>query len=259
MKRKPKILIFDIETSMHELRSIGFHNTKYPVRIKASDITEVQRIHCIGYKWFGKGAPKVISVHDFPRTFKKNHLDDSKVITAFNKILEQADAVVGYNIKSYDLKHINSRNLLNKNPGIILPPEIDLFKIIKANFNLPSYKMDEVARFLGLSERKSPMERADWEKCYEGDLKSFKKMSKYCRQDIRLTEAVYRAVIPFIQKHPALSRIMGDTPKQSALKCPVCTSPDSFKNGFRGTKTGLRQRRICKECGVSWLAESLRR
>ena len=256
--KKPKILIWDIETSMQEATIRGFLNTKYPFKLKASEIKHPQKIHCIGYKWLGEKKSHVISVHDFPSSFKKDHLDDSRVVKEFVKILKQADASIGHNLKSYDMGHLNARLMLEGLPAILFPHPIDTYILSRSNFQLPSQKLDEIARFAGLPVRKNPMKREDWEKCYEGDLKSFKKMAKYCKQDIELTEAVYNWIYPYVKNHPKISRIMGATLKESHTTCPVCNSKESIKNGRIGSTTGLRQRRICTNCGKQWVAELIK-
>lgn len=254
---KPKILIFDLETSLQEATIRGFLNTKYPINLKYDEIHSPQKIHCIGYKWLGEKKAHVISVHDFKSAFKKDHLDDSKVIKEFNKILKTADAVIGHNIKNYDIKHMNSRIMLNGLDPLILPHPIDTLLLSRKNFNLPSHKLDALARELGLVTRKSPMSRKDWDECFEGDVAAFKKMAKYCKQDIQLTEAVYNALLPYVQGHPKLSRIMGATAKEARGICPVCTSKSNTKQGTRGTTSGRKQLRKCKDCGKVFIAEPL--
>jgi len=255
--KKPKILIFDIETSLQEATVRGFLSTRYDIRLKYDDIHSPQKIHCIGYKWLGEKKSHVISVHDFPKTFKKDHMDDSKVVKEFNKLLKEADAVIGHNIKNYDIKHMNSRIMLNGLEPIILPHPIDTLTLSRKNFNLPSHKLDALARELGLKTRKDPMGRSDWDKCFEGDIKAFKKMAKYCKQDIEVTEKVYNALLPYVQDHPKLSRIMGATNAQSKTICPVCTSKDSIKQGTRGTPRGKKQLRKCKDCGKVYEGENV--
>lgn len=257
-ERKPKILIFDLETSMQEARILGFHNPRYPIKVKPEEIMNPQKIHCVGYKWLDKGKPEVISVHDFPSSFKKDHMDDTKLVKEFNKILKEADAVIGHNIKNYDLKHLNARIMLNRLEPIILPHPIDTLLLSKGNINLSSHKLDELARALKLEVRKNPMERKDWVDCFNGDLKAFKKMAKYCKQDILLTEAVYNELYPYVKNHPKISRIMGASLKESHAICPKCGSKDSIKNGRYGSTTGLRQKRICNSCGHPWIGEIIK-
>lgn len=255
---KPKVLIFDIETSLQEVSFRTFVNLKYPYKIKPEDVKNPQKIHCIGYKWLGEKKTHVISVHDFPATFKKDHLDDSRVIKEFQKVLKQADAVLGHNIKNYDNKHVMSRILLNGAEPMILPHPIDTLLLSRKNFNLTSHKLDELARVLGLKVRKSPMSRKDWDDCFDGDLKAFKKMAKYCKQDIDLTEAVYNALYPYVQGHPNIARIMGATAAQAKGICPKCASKENVKQGTRGTTTGIKQLRKCKNCSKVFEAETIK-
>lgn len=253
---KPKILIYDIETSLVEATVRGFLNTKYDVRLKFDEINSQQKVHCIGYKWLGEKKAHVISVHDFPKRFKKDHMDDSQVIKEFQKILKQADAVIGHNIKGYDNKHVMTRILLNGAEPMIMPHPIDTLLLSRKNFNLTSHKLDSLARELGLDVRKSPMSRRDWDECFEGDIKAFKKMAKYCKQDIQVTEKVYNALLPYVQGHPNVARIMGATAKQAKGICPICNHDKNIKAGTRGTTVGIKQLRRCKNCGKVFEAET---
>lgn len=257
--REPKILIFDIETSLQEVTMRGFFSsTRYPITVNPKDIKEPQKVHCIGYKWLGEKKSHVISVHDFKKSFNKDHLDDSRVIKEFCKILKDADAVIGHNIKRYDIKHINSRIMLNGLEPLILPHPIDTLLMSRSSFNFSSHKLDELARYLKLPVRKSQMCREDWDKCFDGEVSAFRKMAKYCKQDIELTEAVYKALCPYVKNHPKISRLMGASNKQSKTLCPVCNSWDTVKQGTRGTSTGRKQLRKCKDCNKLFEGEILK-
>lgn len=253
--KKPKILIFDIETSLQKVEYLDFVNLRTPKNISYKDVKHPQKIHCIGYKWLGEKKAHVISAHDFKTAFKKDHLDDIKVLKEFSKVLKEADLVVGHNMARYDIKHINSRLTLNRLDPLVMPPVFDTLTLSRRNFYFSSHKLDELARMLRLDVRKSLMCREDWVDCYNGKISAFIKMAKYCKQDIHLTEAVYKAILPYIQKVPNINRILGYTLVKSRLKCPNCAENDNIKYGIKGTTTGRYQYRRCKNCGSVFKGE----
>ena len=252
--KKPRILIWDIESSKQKLEMLGWFRTGKPIFPDAKNVTDV-KIHCIGYKWLGEKKTYVISVHDFKANFKKNPLDDSMVIKEFNKILKTADASIGHNLKSFDMKHVNTRILLNGLEPLIFPHPIDTLLLARSNFNLKSNRLDMIAQSLGLSVRKSPMCDQDWIDCFNGKLAAFKKMAKYCKKDIELTEAVYNELYPHVRNHPKISRIMGYSAAQAKGVCPKCASASNIKQGTIGTTSGIKQLRKCKDCNKVFEAE----
>lgn len=257
MSKKPKILVWDIETSKQRFTTTGFFKAGKPIFPKAHEITS-QKIHCIGYKWLGEKSAHVISVHDFKGNFKKDHMNDLKVVKEFQKVLKEADASIGHNLKNYDMGHLNARIMLNGLDPIIFPYPIDTLLLAKSNFNLRSNKLDEIASDLKLKVRKNPMTELDWDKCFAGEEAAFKKMAKYCKQDVFLTEAVYNELYKYCSNHPKISRIMGATLKESHKKCPVCNSSNNIKNGKYGSTTGVRQKRMCLDCGKKWIGEVIK-
>jgi hypothetical protein len=76
------------------------------------------------------------------------------------------------------------------------------------------------------------------------DPKSWVIMKKYNEQDVRLLEAVYLKMLPWINKHPVLSHEHG-------LVCgnPTCKSTHFQKRGFHRTDASLKQRYQCQSCG----------
>jgi transposase-like protein len=64
-------------------------------------------------------------------------------------------------------------------------------------------------------------------------------MMKYCIQDVRMTDRLYKKVRPFITNHPQLRN--GD-------ECPACTSSKTQKRGPRYTRWFRIQRNQCQSC-----------
>jgi hypothetical protein len=60
---------------------------------------------------------------------------------------------------------------------------------------------------------------------------------------VRLKEKIYTKLPGWHTTHPNLSWF------ERERKCPVCQSPDLYRNGFRYLKSGDKQRVTCRACG----------
>jgi hypothetical protein len=80
-----------------------------------------------------------------------------------------------------------------------------------------------------------------------GDEKSWALMKKYNIWDVRLTEKLYKRVLPWIRNHPHL----GIYDEDDLLHCPNCAGTRLEKRGYAKTDQGLFQRYRCR-CG-KWM------
>lgn len=186
---------------------------------------------CWSAKWLGQ---------------RKVHFYDESgdMLTPLWKLLDEADAVVHYNGQSFDVPHIN-REFLLADMG---PPssyfQIDLYRTVASQFKFMSNKLGEVARRLGLGEKDDGANFDLWKECMAGDEAAWRRMRRYNVQDVRLTEALYNELRPWIKGHPSMNLVTGD--KHS---CPTCGSADIIKRGFYRTKISAYQQWQCKDCG----------
>ena len=87
-----------------------------------------------------------------------------------------------------------------------------------------------------------------WRKCLEGDEQAWKRMIRYCKQDVNLLEKVYKELLPWMKRHPNVSLYNGED------VCPRCGEDKVTKQG--GTRAYKQvyvyQRYRCQACGA-WL------
>jgi hypothetical protein len=81
-----------------------------------------------------------------------------------------------------------------------------------------------------------------WAKVDRGDPVAQRKMERYCKQDVRLLERVYRKIRPFVTNHPH----MGHTPHKA---CGACGSHHVHVSKWRRTRTMRIQQLHCQSCG----------
>lgn len=231
-----KILFLDLET----FPNIGYTWTKWETNV--IDFIEHWYILCVGYKWLG-GKTKVVALPDF-KGYKPHSKDEELVKFAWG-LLDEADIVIAQNGDAFDIKKLNTRFMQYG----LTPPSpyktIDTLKIAR-KFSFNSNKLDDLGRDLGLGRKLEHEGFPLWLKCREGDMKAWKRMKSYNKQDVELLEQLYLKERPWIKNHPNL-----DAFNHINTTCPRCGSKDIQWRGEYKTQTNLYKRFCCKNCG-SW-------
>lgn len=239
-KQKPKILIWDIESSYNLVATFGLWKQNIP----HDNIIINRHIFCIAYRWYGEKKTHLISILDDPKRFKKDHHDDSYVVTEFRKVIEQADAHVAHYGDGFDLPMFNTRLIVNGLDPLPKIKSLDTLKIAKRHFNFNSNKLDYLAKFLGY-KGKMDNPKGLWMRCFEGDKASLKHMGKYNKVDIDILEYVFNKLMPFVQNHQLN---MGMFLKGARCPNPTCGSTNIEWRGYNYTRVSKYKRFVCKDC-----------
>ena len=229
-----RILFIDLETSPITAHTWGL----WQQNISIKQIVESTQVICFGARWMDQ--KKVI--------FKSVHHDGKmEMLKELHALMDEADAIVGWNSKGFDHKHIR-REFLEAG---MLPPspakDIDLMLEVKRNFRFPSNKLDYVAQRLGVGAKVQHTGFDLWLGCMAGDEKSWKMMKKYQIQDVNLLLELYDKLLPWI-KHPSVPAhkdIEGEA-------CINCGSHNIKRRGYEVLNTGKYQKFQCNECG-KWM------
>lgn len=247
MDNKPKVILFDIESSHNLVMAFDLRNDDY---IPHQNIVRERHLFCISYKWLGEKKIHTISLLDDPKRFKKDHHDDFYVVNEFRKILETADAMVYHNGDRFDLPMLNARMAFHKLPPLPKIASIDTKKIAYRYFRFNSNRLDYLAQFLGY-KGKMHNPSSLWLDAFAGDVEALKHMIKYCEQDIDISEYVYNALMPFVQNHKVNMNMFIE-----GARCPAvnCGSTELQWRGYSRTRTAKYRRFQCKDCG-SWSDE----
>lgn len=198
-------------------------------------IVQPGRPICFAAKWHGeKGV-----------AFHSEHHDGKKAwIKAAHAMLSEADIVVGYNSQSFDVPHLNRVFWVNK----MDPPspfrQVDLYKVIRSQFNFPSNKLGYVSTEIAIGEKVKHEGWGLWEKCIADDDAAWSRMRKYNIGDVDLTEELYDRVLPWIPNHPNVATIAGRSDA-----CPKCGSEEGFiSRGYRHNSVTRRALFQCRHC-----------
>lgn len=225
-----RILIIDIETSPNLAWVWGL----WDQNVGINQIHTVSSVMSFAAKWHGERHVEFASVfHDGAETMVRKAWD----------LVDQADAVVHYNGKAFDMKHLNREFLL---AGLGPPSphtDIDLLSTVKQRFKFQSNKLDFVSKQLNIGNKVKHDGFELWLRCIQQDEQAWRLMRRYNIQDVKLTEQLYDELLPWIKQHP--NRAVIDSLVEA---CPRCAASDFQCRGFRHTNAGRSRRFQCNKC-----------
>ena len=233
-----KTLLLDIETAPNLVYAWGL----WKQNINIDHIIESGYTLCAAYKWKGtKGKPAFLRTS----SVKGSILDNLREL---GSLLDEADAVVHYNGKKFDIPVLNKEFLQHSLTRPSPYKQIDLYQAVRRGFRFQSNKLDFVARELGIGCKVHHKGLELWKGCMNDEEKSWKIMEKYNVQDVVLLEDLYDRLLPWIDGHPNC-QLYGDIGEMS---CTRCGSRDLYKRGTYKTNVGVYQRFSCNTCGA-WM------
>lgn len=227
---QPRILSIDIETSPNLAYVWGI----WQQNVGLNQLVETSEMMCFAARFLGEKKMHYYS------TF---HDGKEEMVQAAWDLLDEADAVLHYNGKRFDIPHLN-REFVTAGLGPPSPyDQIDLLAVMRKQFRFPSNKLAYVSRALGMKGKLDTGGFELWTKCIAGDPKSWVTLKRYNCQDVVLLEEMYDEILPWITPHPN-RRLFGD-----ADGCPRCGAKDSLqKRGYKALQTGVYQQYQCQSC-----------
>lgn len=226
-----KILLLDLETSPNVVYTWGL----WDQNVGLSQIVKPTEVLCFAAQWYGEKGIAFYSQHHDGRT---------EMVEAAHALLDEADVVMHWNGKRFDIPHLN-REFVEAG---LQPPspyvEVDLLLTARKKFKFVSNKLEHVSRQLGLEGKVKHEGFELWTKCLAGDEAAWKRMKKYNKQDVQLLGELYEILRPWIPSHPSVRLYDGTE------GCPRCSSTSVQKRGLARTKTGEFQQFHCTDCGA---------
>lgn len=226
-----RILTFDVETMPLEVRAFGI----WQQNIGLSQIHQTDWMACFAATFHGERKVHFHSVWD----------DGARgMALALHRLMDEADVVMGWNSNKFDIPWANR---IYQESGKSEPSpyaKVDLMREVKRKFRLPSYKLDFVARWLGLGGKLRTGGFDLWADVLAGDEKAMRKMRRYNIRDTQLTEQVFDTLhakgwIKGLPNHAI----------DGGHVCPACGSDKLQARGWQHTKTRRYKRYQCKSCG----------
>jgi hypothetical protein len=188
------ILYIDLEVS----KSLYFnYGSRVPSQyLNTDDLFKPRYIICWSASYVG--SDKVWSECVTQKEAKK--WDDRRILPRLRELMESADLIAGHNVDRFDVKHANARFLLNKMEPVTHKKTLDTLKIARSKFAFESNKLDYISQVLGFRP-KDDITNRDWLKVVTtGDEATLKKISKYCRGDVRNGKSVLEVLMKYSGK-----------------------------------------------------------
>jgi hypothetical protein len=229
----PKILFIDIETRPN----LGYFWRMYDENIGVNQLVSEHQLLCFAAKWRGVDEMEFYSDHSHGKEY---------MVRQAHRLLDEADFVVHWNGKKFDIPHINREIIL---AGMTPPSgykQLDLMLTARSQFKFVSNKLQHVSVALGFDGKLEHEGFEMWEKCMQGDPEAWAKMEEYNRRDTVLLEGIYDKILPWIKSHP-------NVPLYSGIgECPHCSSSDIEPHGTAYTNVRTYERFRCNDCGA-WM------
>lgn len=227
-----RTLVLDLETRPIEARIWSL----WGINVNINQITDPGGVLCFAAKFVGEREMHFASQWDD---------GEAAMVRKAHKLLCEADAVVGWNSDKFDLRWLN-RCFVEQ--GLTPPPpfvKVDLMKSVRRQVALPSYKLDFVARWLGVGAKQRTGGFDLWSDVLAGEEKARAKMGRYNRHDVRITDAVYEVLSAkgWVKGLPNHAIDGGHV-------CPSCESEKLQRRGYSVSKTRRYARWQCRDCGA---------
>lgn len=235
-----KLLTLDLETSP----IVGYVWGLREQNLSIDMIVEPWTVLCYCAKWLG--SDKVISGHTGGRGAGWVR-DDRRLMRELWSLLDEADAVVAQNGKSFDMKMLNGRMLQQGMKPYSPVRVIDTLLNSRDRFRFPSNKLAYLSRALTDTPKSTHKLFPGfelWTEVLADNPAAWKEMLAYCETDVRATEKVYLKQRPWIRRHPNLGAYAQD----KNMRCTNCSSDKLQRRGYETTQQGQYARFQCNDC-----------
>lgn len=226
-----KVLLLDIETSPNLAYVWGI----WEQNINLTNMVATSTVLCWSAKWLGEEH----IMHD--SLFESS---PKQMLKGMHKLLDEADVVVHFNGKRFDIPTLNREFLMSG----MRPPapfkQIDILNVVRDKFRFLSNKLSFISKELKLGEKTKHNGIQLWVDCLAKKPEAWATMKKYNKQDVLLLERLYLKVLPWIEAHPNRAAFEGS---------PVCTNCGQEHYQKRGTwtsRTTTYQKYVCLDCGT---------
>lgn len=238
-----KVLVYDIETS--RVPAMVFWTGK--TYINHHQLRDEPKIISISWKWLGESKINAV-------TWDKDHSDET-LMRKFLPIYNSSDMLVGYNNDKFDNKWINTRAAKHRLEVNLHVKSFDLYKQARKAFRLPSYSMEYLANYFGVTPKLKHEGIAMWDKIQFGtpevQEETLKSMVDYNVGDILTTEEIYVEMRKYFGHKTHLGVLLG----KDRHTCPNCGGDNvmEYNGNYSVTPAGTIQRHmICMDDKVQY-------
>lgn len=215
VKKFPKVLLFDIETS--PLQAFIFQKSIWKANVGADQVISEWYMLTWSAKWLF--SEEVFSERLTGKEAKNE--DDSRIVGSLWQLLDEADIVIAHNGDGFDIPNMNTRFVVLGFPPPSPYQTIDTMLVARKQFGFTHNSLNGLAKLFGLSP-KMETDFELWKRCVSGDEDALKYMQKYNIGDVNLLEKIYLKLRPWIKSHPNIGLYV----ESMEAVCPNCGSSD---------------------------------
>ncbi|URC22179.1 DNA-directed DNA polymerase [Serratia phage vB_SmaM-ChuuTotoro] len=233
-EKGPKVLILDIETAPLIAHLWSLWQNGIGLNQMQGDW------HLLSYaaKWIDSDE-----VFYKDQRNKEDITDDAELLADIWELLNEADFVVGHNIRKFDIKKIKARMLLN---GMSPPStfrQIDTLIIAKSVFAFTSNKLeyltDKLCKVFKKSKHGKFHGHSLWTECLKGNPEAWLEMESYNKYDILSNQELYETLAPWDARLPNFDLYTEE----------VLDNEEWIHDGFHYTNLGKYKRYRHKDTG----------
>lgn len=215
-----KILLIDIETAP----GLGYFWNPWQANIQPDQVAN----NWFMLGWSAKELFDSTTMSDIVTPEEAVARDDKRVVGSLWKEVNDADIIVGHNVKKFDLPMSNTRFLVHNMPPPLPYRVVDTRDILKRNFRFEHNRLDYVNRVLSLGRKLDTGGFQLWLSCMGGDKKALAEMQKYNKNDVGILEELYVTIRAWAKSHPPAGQyVEGD-----GTVCPVCGGKELGYGGY---------------------------
>jgi hypothetical protein len=240
MIQRPTITTLDIETAPITAYVWGL----FKQNVGLNQIVRDWSIMSLAWKHLGEDEVYYQDV-----SHQADLRDDADLLVMLWHVLDEADVIIGQNVRRFDTKKINARFLEAGLP----PPSpyvmIDTLEMAKDAAAFTSNKLDWLSQKLARTHKDHHNEFPGmdlWVECLKGNPRAWAAMRGYNIPDVASTEEVYLMLRPYYRQHPNLAIFADD----EQTRCPRCLSVNIHLTGDSTfTNVSEYKRYRCADCG----------
>lgn len=237
--REPKLLITDIETLPLTASVWGL----FDQNVGLSMIQDDWAMLSFAAKWYGKRK----TFYDDTRAAASIR-DDKDIVAQLVALLDEADVVIGHNVKKFDMKKLRARAVQHGLKPFREPKIIDTMLMARSVGAFTSNKLEYLTKTL-CSAHKSTHGKYPGFELWLGVMRNedaaWAEMKKYNIQDVKVTEQLYEVLRPWARGLPNLGAFYGDEQR----RCPRCGSVNVHEHGTVNTNVSEYIQYVCSDCG----------
>lgn len=126
--------------------------------------------------------------------------DDRETVRLLVEELSKHDVLVAHNGRFFDVPYLRTRMLKWKMPRLPDIKLVDPCQIARNKFKLRSNSLNAILDYLGLKDRKTPLDMSTWaEATQNGSKWAMDLIVEHCIADVKVLDGVLAAVKPYIK------------------------------------------------------------